>query len=75
MSSVQRAICSIFIWKAKPTSFPQRLMKVATPEIMAVTTLLKAGRVPNKLRYVNIDRQVLAQMKAILAQYPPGFGQ
>ena len=42
---------------------------------MAVTTLLKLAGFTNELRYVDIARQALTQMQAMMSQYPMGFGQ
>jgi uncharacterized protein YyaL (SSP411 family) len=42
---------------------------------MAVTALLKLAGLTNDLRYVDIAYQALAQMQAMMAQYPLGFGQ
>jgi hypothetical protein len=42
---------------------------------MAVTTLLKLAGYTNKLRYVEVAHQELAQMQPMMSQYPLGFGQ
>lgn len=49
----------------------------ATPSgsTMAVIVLLKLAGFTNELRYVDIALQALAQMHAMAAQYPLGFGQ
>ena len=56
---------------------PRDLQDNATPSgnAMAVTTLLKLAGFTNELRYVDIAHQVLAQMQAMMSQYPLGFGQ
>ncbi len=56
---------------------PRDLQDNATPSgnAMAVTTLLKLAGFTNELRYVDIAHQALAQMQAMMAQYPLGFGQ
>jgi uncharacterized protein YyaL (SSP411 family) len=42
---------------------------------MAVTALLKLAGFTNDLRTIDIAHQALAQMQAMMAQYPLGFGQ
>jgi uncharacterized protein YyaL (SSP411 family) len=56
---------------------PRDLQDNATPSgnVMAVTTLLKLAGFTNDLRYVDIERQALAQMQPMMSQYPLGFGQ
>jgi uncharacterized protein YyaL (SSP411 family) len=57
---------------------PRDLQDNATPSgnnAVAVTTLLKLAGLTDDLRYVNIDHQALAQMQAMMSQYPLGFGQ
>ena len=56
---------------------PRDLQDNATPSgnAMAATVLLKLAGLTNKLRYVDIAHQALAQMQPMLAQYPLGFGQ
>jgi uncharacterized protein YyaL (SSP411 family) len=56
---------------------PRDLQDNARPSgnAMAVTALLKLARLTNDLRYVDMARQALAQIRPMLAQYPLGFGQ
>jgi uncharacterized protein YyaL (SSP411 family) len=56
---------------------PRDLQDNATPSgnAMAVTALLKLAGFTNKLRYVDVAHEALAQMEAMMAQYPLGFGQ
>ncbi len=56
---------------------PRDLQDNATPSGNAsvVTALLKLAGFTNDLRTVDIAHQALAQMQAMLAQYPLGFGR
>jgi hypothetical protein len=56
---------------------PRELQDNATPSgsALAATTLLKLGGLTGDPRYVNIARQALVEMQAVMAQYPLGYGQ
>lgn len=57
-----------------PTGSPPG-QRPALPSAMAVTALLRLAGLSSERRYVDFAHEALVQMRSLMTQYPPGFGQ